>query len=82
MRHMPTLVIALLLAAGAAAPQAQAAACRDAAGKFIACPATPQRCRAPNGAFVKCGTPGAKPVTAAKATTVAKTQTKAPATKH
>lgn len=55
-------VAALILAAG----QAQAAPCRDAAGKFVACPSAPaaagQRCRAPNGAFTKCSTPGAKPV--------------------
>jgi len=41
-----------------------AAACRDAKGKFIKCPAkvAPARCRDTKGHFAKCGTPGAKPV--------------------
>jgi hypothetical protein len=60
----------LLLAATAAvmlvAGQAQATQCRNAAGKFVACPSAPaapgQRCRAANGAFVKCSAPGAKPI--------------------
>jgi len=45
------------------AGQAAAKPCRDAAGKFTACPAaaTAQRCRSASGQFVKCGAPGAKP---------------------
>lgn len=51
---------------GAAAPlAAEAAACRDAKGKFVKCastaPAKPTRCKDPKGKFAKCGTPGAKP---------------------
>lgn len=59
---------ALVLFAG----QAQAAPCRDSAGKFTACPSAPapsgQRCRTPNGAFAKCSAPGAKPVSASATT--------------
>lgn len=52
-----------LLAAGPAA----AAPCKDAkTGKFIKCPTTAPvkvtRCKAANGKFEKCGTPGAKPI--------------------
>ena len=57
-----TRVLALLAAAAlfASAGQASATACRDAAGKFIACPAkvtaTAQKgpCRDSNGKFTKC----------------------------
>ncbi|MFG6284290.1 hypothetical protein [Sphingomonas sp. S6] len=52
-----------LLAAGPAA----AAPCKNAkTGKFIKCPTTAPvkvtRCKAANGKFAKCGTPGAKPI--------------------
>jgi hypothetical protein len=71
----------LLLAATAAvmlvAGQAQATQCRNAAGKFVACPSAPaapgQRCRAANGAFVKCSAPGAKPIASMTKTTTGKT---------
>jgi hypothetical protein len=61
-------MLKILLAAAtlslAAAP-AMSAPCKDSKGKFIKCPpakpAPAARCRA-NGKFVKCGTPGAKPV--------------------
>jgi len=51
--------LALLVGSGAAA---EAAACRDAAGHFTACPApktvtatsTTTRCRSPAGQFIKC----------------------------
>lgn len=50
---------------GAATPSF-AGPCRDAHGKFIACPkaapAKPTRCKDAKGKFAKCGTPGAKPV--------------------
>ena len=85
MRHMSALAITLSLVLGTAeAGESQAAACRDAKGKFVACPAQPQRCRGPSGAFAKCGTPGAKPIAAAKTTTLAKTASiaKTAPTKH
>lgn len=72
---MLATIAALLLGAG----QAGASQCRNAAGKFIACPAAPaasgQRCRTPNGAFAKCSAPGAKPVAASAAMTTAKAKT-------
>ena len=44
---------------------ADAAACRDAKGKFIKCPPTAPakaaRCKDAKGKFAKCGTPGAMP---------------------
>lgn len=61
----------LMLAAASlsllAAAPALAAPCKDPkTGKFVKCPekAPPKaaRCKAPNGKFAKCGTPGAKPV--------------------
>lgn len=43
-----------------------AAPCRNAKGAFTKCPAkqaaAPTRCKAANGKFAKCGTPGAHPV--------------------
>lgn len=44
-----------------------AAPCKDPkTGKFIKCPpaapAKATRCKAANGKFAKCGTPGAKPI--------------------
>ena len=45
------------------APALAAPPCKDARGKFIACPkpaAAAKRCKL-NGKFAKCGTPGAKP---------------------
>ncbi|NYT40609.1 hypothetical protein HZY97_07560 [Sphingomonas sp. R-74633] len=49
-----------------AAPSMAAGPCRNASGKFVACPAKatpakPTRCKDTKGKFVKCGTPGAKP---------------------
>jgi hypothetical protein len=42
--------------------------CRDAAGKFIKCPAAAAaRCRDAAGKFVKCDAPGAIPVTGTSA---------------
>jgi hypothetical protein len=84
MRHIQIAILAATLAAGLGFDAAQAAPCRNAAGKFIACPtaaaSTGQRCRSASGAFAKCGTPGAKPVTlAAKTTTTANTKTAAKA---
>ena len=64
MRHFVlAAILSFGLIGGAAAP-ALAAPCKDAKGKFIACPKPPvkaQRCKA-GGKFAKCGTPGAKPV--------------------
>ena len=55
---------AALLTAGVSA-SADAAACRDAKGKFIKCPPTAPakaaRCKDAKGKFAKCGTPGAMP---------------------
>jgi hypothetical protein len=50
----------------AASPSMAAGPCRDAHGKFVACPtkaapAKPTRCKDAKGKFVKCGTAGAKP---------------------
>ncbi|MDG2535091.1 hypothetical protein P6144_15630 [Sphingomonas sp. HITSZ_GF] len=50
----------------AASPSLAAGPCRDAHGKFVACPAKaapakPARCKDAKGKFVKCGTAGAKP---------------------
>ena len=59
-----TLLAAATLATLAAGPLA-AAPCKDAKGKFVACPkpaAKPMRCKNAKGAFAKCGTPGAKPM--------------------
>jgi hypothetical protein len=63
-RDMKLLLAALTASALLAAP-AQAAACRDAKGKFIKCaekaPTKPIRCKDAKGRFAKCGTPGATP---------------------
>lgn len=64
MRKIATILSAALLM-GALTTAADAAPCRNAAGKFIKCasaPAKPTRCKGSNGKFVKCGTPGAKPI--------------------
>ena len=62
-RALPLLLAAC--ATLAAAPLA-AAPCKDAKGKFVACPkpaaAKPMRCKNAKGHFAKCGTPGAKPM--------------------
>jgi hypothetical protein len=63
-------MVRLLLATAAlalTASPALAAPCKDPkTGKFIKCPTTAPakvtRCKAANGKFAKCGTPGAKPV--------------------
>ena len=60
---MRAVLIAAILA-GTAAPAFAAPPCKDAKGKFIACPkpaAAAKRCKL-GGKFAKCGTPGAKPV--------------------
>ena len=64
---MRTLLLAaasLSLIAGSA--PVFAAPCKDVKGRFTKCPpktlAKPSRCKAANGKFAKCGTPGAKPV--------------------
>ncbi|HWA20948.1 MAG TPA: hypothetical protein VG735_00970 [Caulobacterales bacterium] len=46
---------------------ANAQQCRNASGKFIACPtsaAPPTRCKDASGKFAKCSAPGAVPITA------------------
>jgi hypothetical protein len=62
----------LLMFAGAA----QAKPCRDAAGKFTACPTAPVsaangRCRAANGQFTACPAPAARAATGAAVNTAA-----------
>ena len=65
-RRATMKLIVLLATAGLLAAPGYAAACRDAKGKFIKCPAAAPaaatRCKDAKGKFVKCGTPGAKPV--------------------
>ncbi|MBW6522422.1 hypothetical protein KZ810_02830 [Sphingomonas sp. RHCKR47] len=60
------LLLAALTASALLTAPAQAAACRDAKGKFIKCtekaPTKPIRCKDAKGKFAKCGTPGATPV--------------------
>lgn len=61
------VVTALSLGLLAVATPSIAAPCKDSkTGKFIKCPSTAPakmtRCKAANGKFAKCGTPGAKPV--------------------
>lgn len=56
------ILITALLVSAVAAPGYAAAPCKDAKGKFVACPrpaAPAKRCKL-NGRFAKCGTPGAK----------------------
>jgi len=56
--------MALAITALDAGP-ATAKPCRNAAGKFIKCPAPPapvKRCKDAKGKFVKCSAPGAIPV--------------------
>jgi hypothetical protein len=98
MRHVTALVAAsaaLLLASApagfasaaapattAAAPAAKPGACRDAKGKFVACPktkvaSTGQRCRDAKGKFVKCAAP-----TGVAANTSATVSTSKPVKKH
>jgi len=64
-RDMKLLLAALTASALLTAP-AQAAACRDAKGKFVKCaekaPTKATRCKDAKGKFAKCGTPGATPV--------------------
>ena len=55
------LFLAAAIALSGFASQASAAPCRDAAGKFTACPAAKGPCRSATGKFIKC-TAGAKPV--------------------
>ncbi len=69
-----TRVLALLAAAAllTGAGPANAAACRDAAGKFIACPAKATAaaqkgpCRTSTGKFTKCPAKSSAAVTSAK----------------
>lgn len=61
---LKALVLSVAVLGLAAPVTANAAACRDAKGKFIKCPekpAKPVRCKDAKGKFAKCGTPGAKP---------------------
>ncbi len=59
MRHLLAATAALMLVAGPVA----AAPCKDPnTGKFAKCPAKPVKCKNAKGQFVKCGTPGAKPI--------------------
>jgi hypothetical protein len=78
------LFLAAAILLSAVAGQASAAQCRDAAGKFTACPAAPAaktQCRDASGKFIKCSN-SAKPAgtTTAAATTkpAAKATTTAP----
>lgn len=61
MKHL-TLMAAVFAVLGT---PANAAACRDAKGKFMKCataaPAQPKRCKDAKGKFAKCSMPGAKP---------------------
>ncbi len=63
-RTIIAAAVAALLTVGVSA-SADAAACRDAKGKFIKCPPTAPakaaRCKDAKGKFAKCGTPGAMP---------------------
>ena len=64
---MRTLVLAAFALSVAMAGQASAAACRDAKGKFIKCPAAaapakPVKCKDAKGKFAKCSAAGAKPI--------------------
>lgn len=64
MRNLLLAAASLSLLAG---EPVMAAPCKDPkTGKFVKCPdkAPPKatRCKAANGKFAKCGTPGAKPV--------------------
>lgn len=64
MRKIAFALAASMLAMGAGGA-ASAAPCKDAKGKFVACPkkpAAPVKCKNAKGKFAKCGTPGAKPV--------------------
>ncbi len=63
---MRQLLLAAAVGLLAASPVA-AAPCEDPkTGKFIKCPTKASmkvtRCKAANGKFAKCGTPGAKPI--------------------
>jgi len=64
LRNLIIATASLALLGTTAAP-AFAGNCRDAHGKFVACPkkapAKSTRCKDAKGKFVKCGTPGAKP---------------------
>ncbi|MEJ0022713.1 MAG: hypothetical protein WDN76_04205 [Alphaproteobacteria bacterium] len=57
-----SLALALVSLSGVASAEQ----CRNAAGKFIACPTStaPARCKDASGKFAKCGTPGATPMIA------------------
>jgi hypothetical protein len=59
------LVLSVAVLGLAAPVTAEAAACRDAKGKFFKCattaPVKPVRCKDAKGKFAKCGTAGAKP---------------------
>jgi hypothetical protein len=62
----PSLFLAAAILLSAATSQASAASCRDASGKFTACPTTTAQkgpCRNAAGKFVKC-TAAAKPANA------------------
>ncbi len=65
MRHL-MLSAALALGVLGMATPVVAAACKDAKGKFVKCPAAAAkpaaRCKNAKGHFAKCGTPGAKPM--------------------
>lgn len=64
LKRLMTATMAVAILAGAAVPAA-AAACRDAHGKYVKCPAkkpTPARCKDAKGKFVSCSVPRAKHV--------------------
>lgn len=64
MKLMSWVLAAAVLSLSLSAP-VQAAACRDAKGKFVKCPDKPKaglRCKDAKGKFAKCGTPGAKAI--------------------
>ena len=61
MRWLVSLLLMLSVNSGfACSDAANAAQCRDAAGKFVKCPKV-THCRNEAGRYVKCGTPGARP---------------------
>jgi hypothetical protein len=68
-----TAALAFAIAASSAgvAASGPAKGCRDAAGKYVKCPATaqakPQRCRDPQGHFTKCPARGGMASTPAPA---------------
>ena len=61
MRLLVAITLVLSVGSGFAfSDAANAAQCRDAAGKFVKCPKV-SHCRNDAGRYVKCGTPGSHP---------------------